>query len=121
MFIDHADIVRALERLRDFTAPRSVSLMTLGGGSDPHAEPFRAGFLSTMDERHEVLRRLQRLDERARLLLLLWHVEGTPVTKIAARLGISRVHCYRVRRTALDAMVDRTADAAGEHDERIAV
>lgn len=118
MFTHHSQIVRALERVGDYSAPKSTSLMVLSGGSDPHADPFRSGFLSTMDERHEVIRRLRLLDSRAQQLLLLWHVANHPVTEIAKQLKMSRVHCYRVRKQALEAML--AFDATNETDERAA-
>jgi DNA-directed RNA polymerase specialized sigma24 family protein len=109
LFGQAIDVVRALERIRDYYGPRSASLMVMGGNSDPHAEPFRSGFLGTFEERHEVVRRLMGLEERERSLLMLWHVVGTPVTDIARRLGMSRVHCYRVRARALASMLDEPA------------
>jgi DNA-directed RNA polymerase specialized sigma subunit len=79
--------------------------MSFGGPSDPHGEPFRRGFISNFEERAELSRRLDDLEERDRRLLMLWHMEGHPVARIARMLGISRVHCYRVQRRALEAML----------------
>ena len=45
LFTHPAEVVRALRRYRDCYDPRSTSLMAFGGPPDPHAEPFRAGFL----------------------------------------------------------------------------
>lgn len=107
MFLTAGDVIRALARFRDCYDPKTASLMLVGShAQDPHAEPFRAGFIARFDERAELLRRLATLDERARRLLVLWHVEAVPVAHIARRLGISRVHCYRVNRRALDAILD---------------
>lgn len=107
MFFTSGEVIRALARFRDCYDPKSASLMLVGAhADDPHAEPFRQGFISRFDERSELVRRLSKLDERARRLLLLWHVEAVPVAQIARRLGISRVHCYRVNRRALEMMMD---------------
>ena len=68
-------------------------------GDDP--DPFLPGFLSDLDERVELTRRLKRLPDRERLLLFLWYIEGAPVTSISRTLGLSRAHCYRLRNQAL--------------------
>lgn len=106
-FTHRLDVVRALKRMHDAYDPRTTSLMAVGGVSDPHSEPFRAGFISHFEERTEVARRLELLEPKERRLLVLWHVEGHAVTQIARKLGISRVHCYRLERKALDRMLDR--------------
>ena len=112
MFVKASDVVRALERVRDSYVPRSTSFMSAARGSDPYADPFRPGFISTFEERHEVLRRLRDLDQRAQHLLLLWYVAGKPVTDIARALRVSRVHCYRIRARAIAAMLDPVTRSA---------
>ena len=106
MFSTPSDIVRALRRYRDCYDPRTTSLMQFGGPSDPHGEPFAKGFIGNFEERAELARRLESLEERNRKLLVMWHVEGHPVARIARILGISRVHCYRLQSSALEQMVD---------------
>lgn len=116
MFTHTGEVVRALQRYRDCYDPRTTSLMTFGGGSDPHAEPFRSGFIVNLEERAELVRRLEALEERERMLLVFWHVEGRPVTQIANALDWSRVHCYRVQRRALEKMLDPEYADAGTED-----
>jgi DNA-directed RNA polymerase specialized sigma24 family protein len=77
------------------------------------AGPFGFGFVSRIEEHAELVQKLRRLTPRERLLLLLWYTEQWPVTKIAERLGISRVHCYRVRDRALRAMLDEDGQDLG--------
>jgi DNA-directed RNA polymerase specialized sigma24 family protein len=104
-----ADVVHALLRYEDVFDPKSGSILVANGnraGFD--GEPFRGNLLMKVEERAELRRRLARLDERERELLCLWYIASWPAVKIARRLGISRVHCYRLRKRALDAMtVDR--------------
>jgi hypothetical protein len=69
-------------------------------------EPFGAGFLATIEVRTELRRLLGLLDEPARTVLLMWFVADQSATSIARRLGISRVHCYRIRDKALREMMD---------------
>ncbi len=111
MFTHPAEVVRALKRYRDCYDPRSTSFMSTGGASDPHGEPFHAGFIANFDERAELELRLKRLDARERNLLILWHVVGHPVAHIARMLQVSRVHCYRLQGRALEAMVDAVEQA----------
>jgi DNA-directed RNA polymerase specialized sigma24 family protein len=114
MFTHSGEIVRALRRYRDCYDPASTSIMAAGsGGRDPHRDPFGRGFVAHFEERSELLRRLARLDERSRSLLVLWHVAGHPVAHIARALQISRVHCYRLEKRALEVML-------GEQDAGLA-
>jgi len=99
-----ADIVRALIRLGDTVDPRSGSILFLGGTRGSAGEPFHPAFLNLFEERVELVRRLSVLAPRERLLLFLWYVEGWPVERIAERLAISRVHCYRLRAKSLSVL-----------------
>jgi DNA-directed RNA polymerase specialized sigma subunit len=109
-------IIAALERVQDGAPSRTTSLIELGHGDrDPEADPFRPGYLSSLDVRTELTRLLRHVDDRSRRLLVLWFVHGRPVTQIAAELGISRVHSYRLKNKALDVMLQ----AAREEGEPI--
>ena len=99
-----AEIVRALSRVRREVDPRTGSIIFLGGTRSSHTDPYPPAFLSGIEERSELVRRLRLIEPRERLLLFLWYVEGLPVAAIAQRLGISRVHCYRLRKHALRQM-----------------
>jgi DNA-directed RNA polymerase specialized sigma24 family protein len=105
-FHDRSDIVRALARYGDEAGPRTGSVMFVGGAPPRSREPFHPGVIAGLEERAELARRLRRLGDRDRLLVFLWYVQGWSVPRIAAHLGISRVHCYRVRDRALGAMLD---------------
>jgi DNA-directed RNA polymerase specialized sigma24 family protein len=112
LFETTQDIADALCKAVGFYQASSTSLMRVRRQvRRPDAGPFRAGFLTAIDERAELSRLLGSLDARSRTLLHLWFVEDQPVTGIARQLGISRVHCYRLRDKALRAMLD-------EHLER---
>jgi DNA-directed RNA polymerase specialized sigma24 family protein len=112
-FPHRSDVVRALGRYGDEAGPRTGSVMFVGGAPPRSRDPFHPGVIAGMEERAELARRLRRLDDRDRLLVFLWYVRGWPVPNIAAHLGISRVHCYRVRDRALRAMVDEAAPKLG--------
>jgi DNA-directed RNA polymerase specialized sigma24 family protein len=106
MFRSQHHIVHALERLEDGHGPKTSSIVGAERPErDPDADPFHPGFLTALERRTEVIHLLRGLDERSQRLLVLWFVEGRPVTEIASTLGISRVHCYRLRDKALDRMM----------------
>jgi DNA-directed RNA polymerase specialized sigma24 family protein len=101
------DISAALAANADcYQSPSTSVLRTARRGMDPYRGPFRPGFLDGLETRAELNRLLTHLDERARLLLLLWFVHERPVTAIAKRLRISRMHCYRLRDRALQQMLE---------------
>jgi len=112
-FPERSDLVRALARYGDEAGPRTGSVMFVGGAPPRSRDPFHPGVIAGLEERAELARRLRRLDDRDRLLVFLWYVEGWSVPNIAARLGISRVHCYRVRDRALHAMLDEAEPKLG--------
>lgn len=100
------DITTSLMRSQGFLDPKTTSLMLPGRGEyNVSAEPFRAGFMDRLEERAVLTRLLRLLDERSCRLMLHWYVEQRPVTEIARRLRVSRVHCYRLRNKALSRMV----------------
>jgi DNA-directed RNA polymerase specialized sigma24 family protein len=103
----------ALSRVRDDYGLRSRSVLSREGAWDPDGEPFGHGFLTGFEERTEVTRLLETLDPRERRLLILWYMEGHPVAAIARSLGISRVHCYRLRDRALRRMIEASTAKAG--------
>lgn len=78
-------------------------------------DPFTGSLAARLDDRSELAAAFQVLHERERLLLYLWYIEDRPVEEIAARLGVSRGHCYRLRASALAALTsDPTARAEAE-------
>jgi DNA-directed RNA polymerase specialized sigma24 family protein len=102
---DASQVITALVRYHDVFDPRTTSVLTVSGGTrSVGGEPFRGQLIGGFEQRVELVRRLRRLSHRERALLYLWYVESLPVVKIAKRLGVSRVHCYRLRRRALEAM-----------------
>ncbi len=110
---DPASVIRALEGYHGAFAPRSGSLMLVSPtGRRAVTDGYGYAFLRHVEEHEELVRRLRLLEPRERLLLLLWYAEGWAVTDIAARLQISRVHCYRLRDRALDRLTTPIDDPA---------
>jgi Homeodomain-like domain-containing protein len=95
-----ADVVRALtlfygSRDRPDEWLPAVNRQRSGG------DGYGSGFLERVEVYAQLGGRLKVLSTRDRLLLFLWYAEEWPVTRIAERLGISRMHCYRIRDRAL--------------------
>lgn len=113
MLDEAVDVIHALVRYEDVFDPKTGSVLVAKrshGGIT--AEPFRGELLMRVEERAELRRRLARLDARERELLYLWYVASWPAVRIAQQLRISRVHCYRLRKRALD---DMTLDREPQH------
>lgn len=117
-----ADVIRALQRYADVFDPRSGSIIAVGSAQTPgYGDPFRGGLVSRFEERWELVRRIQRLDERKRRVLSLWYISSLPVVQIARTLHLSRMHCYRLRNQALHELAnppEREQESPREPAER---
>jgi hypothetical protein len=111
LFVTPAGVISMLRRYRDVFDPKTTSILLVSRqGFDPTQGPFRAGFVSRLDEREELRRRMtDRLAERERRLLFLWYVMELRPGDVARRIRVSRVHCYRLRQAALSALCDEEA------------
>lgn len=103
-----AQVIRCLITYTDWWQPATSSLYQVGAASRDKNLPegFRAGLLDHLDERTELCRRMELIEERDRALLVLWYVEQLPVEDISRRLHISRRHCFRLRANAIQTLVD---------------
>src|SRR5207244_13269127 len=106
LFAIPAGVISMLRPSRDVFDPRTTALLLVSRqGFDPSQGPFRAGFLSRLDEREELRQRMaDRLAERERKLLFLWYVVELRPGDVARTIRVSRVHCYRLRNDALAAL-----------------
>lgn len=108
MFESVGQVVRSLKAFRDYYDPKSSSVMIASSRTtDVDADPFRRGFLDTLDLRSQLLGRLSSLDERERAVLMLWYLEDLTVPQICERMNLSRSHCYRLRDRAISMMLDQ--------------
>ena len=107
-------VVRWLVRVCAPVAAPSASLVTVGRAGAGRSDPVGTGQASRAQAADALLGRFHLLEPRERELLFLWYGEDWPVTRIAAHLGISRVHCYRMRDRALQRLIDaRRAEEEG--------
>lgn len=93
------EVIRCLVTYTDWWQPATTSILQVGASRRDNAasDGFRAGVLDTLDERAELARRTQQLEDRERRLLFLWYVRELPVRDIARAVGVSRRHCFRLR------------------------
>ena len=114
VFAGVSDVVRALVTFTDWWQPLTSSVLQVGGArrSSGFGDGIRDGLLDTIDQRSELSRRVRRLDDRDRRILLLWYVKELPAHEVAREVGISRRQCFRRRSAALRALVDEDEQAA---------
>jgi DNA-directed RNA polymerase specialized sigma subunit len=102
------EVVRALLTYMDWWQPATTSVLQAGAarrGNDP-AQGFRAGLLETLDERTELSRRMQHIEDRDRRVLFLWYVRQVAVKDICRAVRISRRQCFRRRAKAIRLLVE---------------
>jgi Sigma-70, region 4 len=114
VFASVPDVVRALVTYTDWWQPLTSSVLQVGGArrSSGFGDGIRDGLLDTIDQRSELSRRVRRLADRDRRILLLWYVKELPAHEVAREVGISRRQCFRRRSAALRALVDKDEQAA---------
>lgn len=108
MLHTRADVVRCLLTYTDWVQPATTSVLQVAAARREKNVPdgFRAGLLETLDERTELCRRMQIVDERDRQLLFLWYVAQLSAQDIARALRISRRQCFRLRARAIQKIVE---------------
>lgn len=102
------DVIRGLVTYTDWWQPGSTSVMQVGPARRTQGthDGIPPGLLDSLDERAELCRRMQSVDERDRWLLFLWYVRQLAVEDIAGALGISRRQCFRRRSAAIRKLVE---------------
>ena len=69
-------------------------------------EPFRPGFIDSIDIRKELINRLSRLPEREKISLLLFYTYGKPAKQISEIFQLSFRQFYRIKKNALEKIVN---------------
>jgi DNA-directed RNA polymerase specialized sigma24 family protein len=112
------EVERALRRYTDAFQPRSTSMLTgiAGGKSGGDRFPFAAALLDELELRKELKSRMSLLTPEENYVLVRWYVEACSAQRIAADLGRSVRHVYRLRTKAIEHIVnlgraDEFADA----------
>ena len=100
------EIIHILKTLNDFYCLKSGSIICPKREKVVYREPFKGGFLGSVDRRTEVVKRLKKLETRQREILLFYYTFSKPVGFIASRCRISIRHFYRLKKEALEDMVN---------------
>jgi DNA-directed RNA polymerase specialized sigma subunit len=100
-------VITCLVTYTDWWQPSTTSVLQVRRTERrERSEGFQAEVLDTLDERAELCRRMQHLEERDRHLLYLWYVEQAAVEDIARSARLSRRQCFRRRARAVGRLVD---------------
>lgn len=99
------DVVRALLTYVDWWQPFTSSVLQATHRGGEH-DGIRAGLVEHLEERAELCRRMERLDERERRLLYLWYVKDASPREISRACKVSLRHCHRVRAKAIRTIVE---------------
>jgi DNA-directed RNA polymerase specialized sigma subunit len=102
------DVVRCLVTYPDWWQPSSASILLVGGARRDKnlRDGLNPGVVETLEERTELSRRMQSIDEADRHLLFLWYVEQLHVDDVAKRLGISRRQCFRRKARSIKSIIE---------------
>ena len=106
------EVIRGLVRYVDWWQPSTSSLYRLSGRRVASGDGLSPGLLETLDERTELCRRMASLSDRDRQLLFLWYVKQDDVLQIARTLRLSRRQCFRIRTSAIRALIDDDPERA---------
>jgi DNA-directed RNA polymerase specialized sigma subunit len=69
-------------------------------------DPFRHGFIDSIDIRKELINRLRGLQEKERVALLLFYTLGKPAEQIKLILHLSCRQFYRIKKNALEKVIN---------------
>jgi hypothetical protein len=102
------EVIRCLVTYNDWWQPSSGSILLVGGARRDKTlrDGLNPGIVETLDERTELSRRMQHLNEDDRQLLFLWYVRQEHVDHIADSLGISRRQCFRRKARSIKTIID---------------
>lgn len=109
MLESRQEVIGSLVRYTDWWQPATTSMLQVGWarrGSDLD-DGIRQGLLDTLDERAELCRRMQHLDDTDRRILFLWYVKQLPAQDISREIGISRRQCFRRRARAIRGLLEQ--------------
>ena len=101
-------VISGLKTLNDCYYLKSKSIVYANHDmpDSKYREPFRRGFLSEADKRFELVKRLNKLDDREKTTLLLFYTFSAPVDDIAKVVGVSWRHCYRIKKKGIENIID---------------
>jgi DNA-directed RNA polymerase specialized sigma24 family protein len=108
MLASPGEVIMALLRYTDWWQPTTSSVIQVGAArrSSSFGDGVPLGLLSTLDERTELCRRMQALDQVDRDILFLWYVKQLAAKDIASAKRVSRRQVFRRRLRAVRKIVE---------------
>jgi len=102
------EVIRCLVTYNDWWQPSSSSILLVGGARRDKnlRDGLSPGVVETLDERTELSRRMQFLNENDRHILFLWYVKQLHVDQIADSLDLSRRQCFRRKSRSIKAIIE---------------
>jgi len=108
MLDSYGEVISALKILNDYYQLKSNFIICpkLRKLNIKGRELFCIGFLDTIDKRKELLRRLNKLEEREKTILLLFYTFGKAMNYIEQEICLSCRHCYRLKNKAIEKIIN---------------
>jgi len=108
MLDSREEVINTLKSLNDFYYIKSNFIIhpKLSSLKMKGKEPFRRGFIDSIDIRKELINRLIRLPEKEKITLLLFYTFGKSVKQISEVLHLSCRQFYRIKKNALEKIVN---------------
>ena len=101
------EVINVLKTLNDYYCLKSNFIIYPKSNKTDirNREPFRPGFLNSIEKRSELLKRLNKLNKNEKNILLLFYTFCKSITYIEHALCLSCRHCYRVKKKALQNII----------------
>ena len=108
MLDTHGEVINTLKTLNDYYCLKSNFIIypKSNKSCNRDREPFRPGFLCGIEIREELIKRLDKLSKKERTTLLLYYTFYKSIGYIAEKLCISCRHCYRIRKKAIEGIIN---------------
>jgi DNA-directed RNA polymerase specialized sigma subunit len=113
MLASREEVIGSLIRYTDWWQPSTSSMLQVGAarrGTD-FGDGIRQGLLDTLDERAELCRRMQQIDDTDRRILFFWYIKQISAQDISREVGISRRQCFRRRARAIRRLLDEEPES----------
>lgn len=108
MLDSYEEVINILKSLDDcyYTKSNFVIYPKLNKVNIRCREPFCKGFIDNIELRNELIKRLNKLEKKEKIILLLYYTFGKPIKYIEQELHFSCRQCYRVKKQALEKIIN---------------
>ena len=108
MLNSYEEVINILKSLSDYYYLKSNFMICpkLGKLNIKDREPFCRGFLGSIELRNELIKRLNSLERKEKIVLLLFYTFGKPMSYIEQEFRLSCRQCYRIKRRAIEKIIN---------------